>query len=260
MQHRYYGESIPFGSWKEASANASSLGYLNSAQAIADYAAVILHVKQTYSAKNSPVIVIGGSYSGMLASWFRLKYPHIAVGALASSAPILYFDGGVAPEDGYYSIVTKDFKDYLDSIYADAAQYNEPPEYPVEIVCRAIDSADKSDLLGQILAAVVAYTGNNSCNDVLGFSTPSASSRAWRWQVCSELVFQIGHDSNTMFPPEPFSLNSFIKNCKTTFGVLPQPHWVTTFYGGHDLKLALHRFASNIIFSNGLKDPYSSGG
>lgn len=45
----------------------------------------------------------------VLASWFRLKYPHVALGALASSAPILYFDD-IAPRNGYYSIVTKDFK------------------------------------------------------------------------------------------------------------------------------------------------------
>lgn len=45
----------------------------------------------------------------VLASWFRLKYPHIALGALASSAPILYFDDSV-PLVGFYSIVTKDFK------------------------------------------------------------------------------------------------------------------------------------------------------
>ena len=45
----------------------------------------------------------------VLASWFRLKYPHIALGALASSAPILYFDD-ITPQNGYYSIVTKDFK------------------------------------------------------------------------------------------------------------------------------------------------------
>ena len=45
----------------------------------------------------------------VLASWFRLKYPHIALGALASSAPILYFDN-IIPRNGYHSIVTKDFK------------------------------------------------------------------------------------------------------------------------------------------------------
>jgi lysosomal Pro-X carboxypeptidase len=45
----------------------------------------------------------------VLASWFRLKYPHVAIGALASSAPILYFDD-ITPQDGYFSIVTKDFR------------------------------------------------------------------------------------------------------------------------------------------------------
>ena len=33
------------------------------------------------------------------------------------------------------------------------------------------------------------------------------------------------------------------------------------FYGiFQDIKLILHRFGSNIIFSNGLRDPYSTGG
>lgn len=45
----------------------------------------------------------------VLAAWFRLKYPHVALGALASSAPILYFDN-ITPHNGYYSIATKDFK------------------------------------------------------------------------------------------------------------------------------------------------------
>ena len=52
----------------------------------------------------------------MLAFWFRLKYPHIAVGALASSAPILYFDD-ITPEDGYFSIVTKDFRVIIFVLY-----------------------------------------------------------------------------------------------------------------------------------------------
>lgn len=63
-QHRYYGKSIPFGSRKEALRNASTLGYFNSAQALADYAAILIHVKKEFSAKYSPVIVIGGSYGG----------------------------------------------------------------------------------------------------------------------------------------------------------------------------------------------------
>ena len=64
MQHRYYGKSVPFGSAEEALKNASTLGYLNAAQALADYAAILMHVKEKYSAKHSPIIVVGGSYGG----------------------------------------------------------------------------------------------------------------------------------------------------------------------------------------------------
>ncbi|KAM6550118.1 hypothetical protein CsatB_021794 [Cannabis sativa] len=116
IEHRYYGKSIPFGSREEALSNASTLGYFNSAQALTDYANILLHIKSTYQAPNSPIIVIGGSYGGMLASWFRLKYPHIALGALASSAPILYFDD-ITPQNGYYSIVTKDFREASENCY-----------------------------------------------------------------------------------------------------------------------------------------------
>lgn len=48
----------------------------------------------------------------VLASWFRLKYPHIVIGALASSAPILYFED-ITPHDGYGAVVTKDFRVWL---------------------------------------------------------------------------------------------------------------------------------------------------
>ncbi|ONH99463.1 hypothetical protein PRUPE_6G031200 [Prunus persica] len=107
IEHRCYGESVPFGPMEEAFENASTLGYFNSAQAIADYAEILIHVKKELHAQHSLVIVIGGSYGGMLAAWLRLKYPHVTVGALASSAPVFYFDNIVAPENGYYSIVSR---------------------------------------------------------------------------------------------------------------------------------------------------------
>ncbi|KAI5448639.1 hypothetical protein KIW84_015877 [Lathyrus oleraceus] len=109
IEHRYYGNSVPFGSEEEAFKNATTLGYLDSAQALVDYGDVVIHIQETLQMQNSPIIVIGGSYGGMLASWFRLKYPHLAIGALASSAPILYIDDVVQP-NAYMDIVSADFK------------------------------------------------------------------------------------------------------------------------------------------------------
>ncbi|XP_039159599.1 lysosomal Pro-X carboxypeptidase-like [Eucalyptus grandis] len=107
--HRFYGESIPYG-WTldKALKDANTRGYFSSAQALADYAEILLYLKQKLNAKHSPIIVSGGSYGGMLAAWLRLKYPHVALGALASSAPILAFPD-IMPRDTFYSGVAKDF-------------------------------------------------------------------------------------------------------------------------------------------------------
>ncbi|KHN44803.1 Lysosomal Pro-X carboxypeptidase [Glycine soja] len=306
IEHRYYGKSVPFGSREEALKNASTIGYFNSAQALADYASILKHVKKTLHAKNSPVIVIGGSYGGMLASWFRLKYPHLAIGALASSAPILYFDK-ITPQNGYYSTVTRDYReasetcyetvlkswseirriasqpnglvtlsqrfntchtlnqsyeliDYLRSTYVYAAQYNQPPRYPVSMICGGIDGESLgSDILSKIYAGIVALRGNSTCK-VNGPTNVSETTVGWRWQTCSEMVIPIGIGNDTMFEPIPFNLTRYAEGCKEQYGVSPRPHWVTTYYGGHNIKLVLRRLGSNIIFSNGLRDPYSIGG
>ena len=41
-----------------------------------------------FGSRGSKVIVFGGSYPGNLAAWFKLKYPQLAVGSVASSAPV----------------------------------------------------------------------------------------------------------------------------------------------------------------------------
>lgn len=55
------------------------------------------------------LICLWTSSKTVLAAWMRLKYPHIAVGALASSAPILQFEDIVPPET-FYDIVSNDFR------------------------------------------------------------------------------------------------------------------------------------------------------
>lgn len=106
-EHRYYGESLPFGnnSFKDS----RYLNFLTSEQALADFAELIKHLKRTIpGAENQPVIALGGSYGGMLAAWFRMKYPHMVVGALAASAPIWQFED-LVPCGVFMKIVTTDF-------------------------------------------------------------------------------------------------------------------------------------------------------
>lgn len=61
---------------QEALKDEETRGYFNSAQAIADYAEILLYIKEKYSANNSPIIVIGGSYGGSkkIFNFFCEKY------------------------------------------------------------------------------------------------------------------------------------------------------------------------------------------
>lgn len=62
FQHRFYGESLPFG--ENSYDSAETLGYLNSQQALADFAVLIRSLKHNLSSDASPVVVFGGSYGG----------------------------------------------------------------------------------------------------------------------------------------------------------------------------------------------------
>ncbi|OWM68946.1 hypothetical protein CDL15_Pgr025133 [Punica granatum] len=313
IEHRFYGESIPYGlSLEEALESPETRGYFSSAQALADYAEILIHIKGKLHAKNSPIIVMGGSYGGMLASWFRLKYPHIAYGALASSAPILLLNNFV-PHFGYYSIVSKDFREtsetcyqtikeswseidrvasepnglselskifntckplqdvnelkrYLEYEYASSAQYNDPHTKPVAHICDGINNSNgSSSVLSKVFSGLVALKRNQSSMPVPPcFVNPpvniSQTIIGWDWQECSEIVYALARSNDTMFEPYVPSLQSYIDGCNASYGVVPRPHWIPTSFGGQDMESVLRHFTSNIIFSNGLVDPYSNGG
>ena len=104
-EHRYFGESMPFGKDSFKTAN---LKYLNVEQVMSDYVEFIKQYRDEHATETTPVIVFGGSYGGMLASWLRMKFPETFQGAIAASAPIIYFKGAV-PEDGFYQVIDKVF-------------------------------------------------------------------------------------------------------------------------------------------------------
>ncbi|XP_066954266.1 LOW QUALITY PROTEIN: putative serine protease K12H4.7 [Macrobrachium rosenbergii] len=84
VEHRYYGDSHP-----TEDMSSDNLAYLSSEQALADLATFTVAMQEELGLQNNKWIVFGGSYSGSLAAWYRLKYPHLAHGAVATSAPMI---------------------------------------------------------------------------------------------------------------------------------------------------------------------------
>ena len=77
-EHRYEGESLP-----PLAGVTNCITYGTTAQAIADYVALVGALKKEYAASDAPVIAFGGSYGGMLAGWARIVYPHVFTGSIA---------------------------------------------------------------------------------------------------------------------------------------------------------------------------------
>ncbi|KAG6646876.1 hypothetical protein CIPAW_07G038600 [Carya illinoinensis] len=315
-EHRYYGQSMPYGSRDEAYKNATTLSYLTAEQALADFAVLLRELKRDFSAEASPVVLFGGSYGGMLASWMRLKYPHVAVGALASSAPILQFEDIVPPET-FYDIVSgafkresascfntvkeswdvliseslkndgllqltktfhlcrtlkraEDLRDWLDSAYSYLAMVNYPyssdfmmplPGHPIREVCRKIDGCPQgTSILERIFEGVSVYYNYTGGVDCFQLDDDPHGMDGWNWQACTEMVMPMSSSWDaSMFPTYNYNHSSFQEECWKEFKVKPRSGWITTEFGGHDIKTALKKFGSNIIFSNGLLDPWSGG-
>ncbi|XP_054803846.1 uncharacterized protein LOC129307018 isoform X2 [Prosopis cineraria] len=320
IEHRFYGKSMPFGGNKEvAYSNSSTLGYLSSAQALADYATLIIDLKNNLSASDSPVVVFGGSYGGMLAAWFRMKYPHVAIGALASSAPILHFLDLVSPY-AFTNVITQDFKSESENCYevikgswkqiedtanrhgglellrksfricknyisADALKgwlmtalmytamtdyptpsnfLNPLPAHPVRKMCEAIDSlAHENDTFAKLYRAANIYynsSGTATCFNLDDDSDPHGLA-GWRWQACTEMIMPTGgNNEESIFPASEWKYENRVAFCEVAFGTEPRPHWITTQFGGLGIHRVLRTAASNIIFFNGLRDPWSAGG
>lgn len=318
-EHRYYGESLPFG--PESYSDSKHLNYLTAEQALADFAVLIQYLKSSLpGAQQSPVIAMGGSYGGMLAAWFRMKYPHIITGALASSAPIWQFTGMV-PCGDFYKVVSQDFaqsgyncdgsmreswkainnvsstasglqwlseefslcaplknkndavgfKSWLQETWVNLAMVDYPykanflqplPRWPIQVACKylAFDSpvSDYQLLHGVSQAAKVYYnyTGGSSCLNISETATGNLGDLGWMYQACTEMVMPMCADGvQDMFEPEEWNFQAFSDECNAMFGVRPRADWAGTVFGGKDIT-----YHSNILFSNGGLDPWSSGG
>ncbi|KAL1438563.1 hypothetical protein MTO96_047922 [Rhipicephalus appendiculatus] len=283
-EHRYYGKSMPYG--KDSFKSPAHLGYLTVEQALADYADLLQYLRKTLpGARDSQVISFGGSYGGMLAAWFRMKYPHVTAAALAASAPILQFqditpcgaqtEGAQAIGERFHlcgNYTSKNFtnlRDWLTDLYANLAMVNYPydnsflapvPGHPVREACKFLNRTfDNDDALLEGLYQAISifqnYTGQTQCND-LSKSTGTLDADGWNYQSCNEMVMPLCSDGvNDMFDKQDWDLNEVRKKCERDFHVTPDVHKAELIFGGRNIAAA-----SNIIFSNGDLDPWSAGG
>ncbi|ESO86331.1 hypothetical protein LOTGIDRAFT_235397 [Lottia gigantea] len=141
------------------------------------------------------------------------------------------------------------------------------PAFPVDVSCSYIvNSTDLVSSLGQMVALFYNGTnGSKKCFDIwteyVACADPSGcglgpDSHAWDIQACSEVPMYFSTDGvEDMFPPMKYDAAMRRKYCQKKWGITPRDGWVNTLFWGIDIL-----GASNILFSNGGKDPWAFAG
>ncbi|KAL5708618.1 lysosomal Pro-Xaa carboxypeptidase [Ranunculus cassubicifolius] len=239
IEHRYYGESAPFGSLENAFA---PIRYFEELTPI-DQFFVTLSNNFKEASRNC--------YHTIKQSWAIFNKTASQKNGLLTLSKKFNTCTRLKSLDELYG--------YFETLYISSAQYDAPPGYPVNQLCSKIDLISKKT--SDILTRMVSIVPKESCLNLTDDGGVDFHTRGWLWQRCTDVLFPMGinHD-NTMFPPMPFTYEEWIEDCRESFGVTPRLHWTLTEFGGRDMKHVLKKFGSNIIFSNGLRDPWSRGG
>mmetsp|Transcript_12165 Transcript_12165/g.19768 ORF Transcript_12165/g.19768 Transcript_12165/m.19768 type:complete len:491 (+) Transcript_12165:104-1576(+) len=327
LEHRFYGESVPFGGNKTAAFESKTfaLGKLSVEQAVADAARFIGFLKQSYHSPNSKVIAFGGSYSGKLSAYLRYSHPHLCDGALASSAPV-YLDGvslGVS-QYKFYEIVTsaadrtypgcsshvrnalsildkspleeitsrlpmcqplesrEELVQFVRVQFSNFAMANYPPnsntsmyygclhlaplssdKHPLDVWSRFFElKSGKCLNLRDASASIPSRGGKVMCGDFSGCGTGWAG-EAWDYQSTTQVVQPIGTNNvSDMFPPKEWTLEWMETHAKTRFSYARvDGSALSERYGlAASKREGANKYFTNVIWSNGLQDPWSAGG
>ncbi|XP_067000532.2 lysosomal Pro-X carboxypeptidase isoform X2 [Anabrus simplex] len=260
-EHRYQGWSKPYGNY--AFSSLRFLGYLTVEQTLKDFANLIIHLRSSSSLlSNSPVITMGFGYSGALAAWMKVRYPHLVLGAVASSAPVVQQSTACNEFPRRVSAVFNATSPACAAAISRSWQaINRAANYPRGRdwlsynwrLCRPLYNPQEVYFLKSWLTAIYVYLAlyNYPYPDKVGNPLPANPV-----QACSELVTplcSLGRD-NDFFEAEPFNPTTYSNMCLARWGVQPLFDYVAKTFGSIGAGSS-----SNIVFTNGLMDPYSSG-
>ncbi|KAJ5079052.1 peptidase s28 family protein [Anaeramoeba ignava] len=291
LEHRYYGESIPF-----KNETLENLQYLSSQQALEDLAYFITKYSTEINpaVENAKWISVGGSYAGALSSWLRLKFPHLVVGSLASSGPVFAkedfyeYDQIVAASAGVDCAnairnvtaeiaiqlnISESIKDQFNCsdipnnvsffyILADTTafsiQYTNQQNQLKEKLCEIVNADDKIGYYANHTKYIFNYTNTTSVQwDMLQNSlsiqaSPDYASRLWLYQCCQEFGWWQTAPAKDPLRSPLINLQYHRLVCETAFQKTMIPDCnFTNEYYG-----AKNPGSSNVIVPNGSLDPW----
>lgn len=303
LEHRFYGSSVPFDSLET-----KNLAYLTTEQALADIAKFLDMIISKFLAPRDirKVLVVGGSYAGVLSSLFRAFYPQYASISLASSAPVLakadFFEYDMAVADGLgescanlTSLVSKQveaainqyglnytqemfgcsvFTDRIDflCLIADIPSYlvqysnSFPPIDNTSLLnyyCSFLSSPDNGetemDRFINFFINIFLALDQSTCDETAPsreiFTDYNSENwiRVWMYQTCTEYgYFQTAPKNNPVRSKE-ITMEYYQELCNYAFDNTTHLDTDATNarFGG------LNSYATDVMFTNGQKDPWS---
>jgi len=301
VEHRFFGESQPFAGDKAGPLATGHLAFSNSRQAINDLAQFTVWFQQERinAVHGLPAdhfntwVVVGGSYPGALASWYRLKFPHLSAGSHSASGVVrailnyTQFDEQVAAAageecaDALRSVVAAleaglpgskallnataltndgDFFYLVADSMAESVQYAHR-----DALCDAVTPPFRAGK--PALAAYVSFVqevffgqmGNSAADyDTQALADPrtGGNGRSWWWFKCSEVGFWQVAPSSGSIRSAAVDYEYHRGVCSRVFGraALPEIEATNTYYGSN-VTAGTYTF-----YDNGVQDPWRWAG
>ena len=288
LEHRFYGQSMPFGGDSLTTAN---LKYLNTEQALKDLAYFITQfkAKNQNGVTNHPWITVGGSYPGAMTAWFRYKYPHLTIGSLSSSGVVNAIEDFTAFDESIYTSTLKsskacpatiqklaayvetqlagsnstafkaifkaeklsneEFLLYWSDVIVFQVQYGKRTDLCDKLKNQTFDDQFKIIRLDALKINPQEYSSYH-LQDPTYYNADGQVSRAWNYQVCTEFGWFQTYSLVHPMRSKKVNLDFFHKFCQDTYGVTPNVQLSNTEFG------ALQAASTHLYMINANEDPW----
>eukprot|EP01084_Bolivina_argentea_P302247 521687_1 len=149
------------------------------------------------------------------------------------------------------------------------------PAYPLRYACNkymiknfSMNNNDILYALSDFIGVLYNVTNDTNCYDIndnlMPYMPDYVDANAWMFMSCS-VIFMTGTFNdlytsdgiNDMFWDYKWDIQRLSDSCYNSLGIRPRVNWTQINYGGNILQ---NDGVKNIVFSNGLLDPWSNGG